>query len=164
MDGAQVLEVVLLGEDEDDRVVAVAAARVYGYGGGFVYDDHVAVHVHDGDGLRCDGHLMSVHDVGQQVVVFEFVVDVHLLVVDGEGAALDAPLIFLGGVRSELPREHVQDLLADPAALGERGEGEVVRVDFPQPVLDVVRRLVVAVVGEPRALRLERLGLQLGLF
>lgn len=46
---------------------------------------------------------------------------------------LEPTYIFLGGVRAELPREHVQDLLADPAALGKRGEGEVVRVDFPQP-------------------------------
>lgn len=37
-----------------------AGLVTYGYGGGFVYDDHVAVHVHDGDGLRCDGHLVSV--------------------------------------------------------------------------------------------------------
>ena len=32
----------------------------------------------------------------------------------------------------ELAAEHLEDLLADPAALGERGEGEVVGVHFAQ--------------------------------
>ena len=32
----------------------------------------------------------------------------------------------------ELPGEHVQDLLADPATLGEGCEGEVVGVHLPQ--------------------------------
>lgn len=37
----------------------------YGYGGGFVNDDHVAIHVHDGDGFRRDGHLVSGTQCGQ---------------------------------------------------------------------------------------------------
>lgn len=37
---------------------------------------------------------------------------------------------------SELPGEDVQDLFADPAALGERRESEVVRVDLAQTCND----------------------------
>lgn len=64
--------------------------------------------------------------------MFESVVGRHFLVVDGERARLDAAFIFLRGVSSELPGEHVQDLLADPSALRERGEREVVRVHFSE--------------------------------
>lgn len=38
---------------------------------------------------------------------------------------------------SELPGEDVQDLLADPAALGERRESEIVRVDLAQTCNDI---------------------------
>ena len=44
----------------------------------------------------------------------------------------DSTHIFLDRVSPELAAEHLEDLLADPAALGERGEGEVVRVHLAQ--------------------------------
>ena len=56
-------------------------------------------------------------DVGEEVVVLEPVVDADLLVVDGQRAGVDAPLVFLGGVRPELPGKDIQDLLSDPTAL-----------------------------------------------
>ncbi len=36
---------------------------------------------------------LPVHDVGEEVVVLQLVVHVHLLIVDGEGSAFDAPLL-----------------------------------------------------------------------
>ena len=60
------------------------------------------------------------------------IVDVDLLVVDRERAGAYAALVLLGRVGAELAREHLQDLLADPAALRERREGEVVRVHLAQ--------------------------------
>ena len=54
----------------------------------------------------------------------------------------------------------------DCVYLGERGEGEVVGVDLPEPVLRlaVVGGLVVALIREPGPLRLQRLSLQLRLW
>ena len=46
-------------------------------------------------------------DVGEEVVVLEPVVDADLLVVDGQRAGVDAPLVFLGGVRPELPGKDI---------------------------------------------------------
>ena len=96
-------------------------------------------------------------DVGEQVVVPQPVVHVHLLVVDRQRSIEDTSLlkqrkfpwslvvfqreyaslirathIFLDRVSPELAAEHLEDLLADPAALGERGEGEVVGVHLAQ--------------------------------
>ena len=90
-------------------------------------------------------------DVGEQVVVPQPVVHVHLLVVDRQRSVEDTSLlkrakspmvclsgiirtthIFLDRVSPELAAEHLEDLLADPAALGERGEGEVVGVHLAQ--------------------------------
>ena len=56
-------------------------------------------------------------DVGEEVVVLEPVVDSDLLVVNGQRARVDAPLVFLRRVRTELPRKDIQDLLAHPTAL-----------------------------------------------
>lgn len=76
---------------------------------------------------------LPVNDVGQEIVVPQPVVHVHLLIVDGQGAGADATLVLLGRVSAKLPREHLEDLLPHPPALRERGEGEVIRVHFPQP-------------------------------
>lgn len=46
--------------------------------------------------------------------------------------------IFFGRMCSELSGEDVQDLLADPAALGERREREVVRVDLAETCNDII--------------------------
>lgn len=73
------------------------------------------------------------HDVGQQIVVPQPVVHVHLLIVDGQSAGTDATLVLLRRVRTKLSREHLEDLLPHPSPLRERGEGEVIRVHFPQP-------------------------------
>lgn len=88
------------------------------------------------------------HDVGQKVVVAQAIVQVDLVVVDGQSAVQNTPFVFLDGMSAKLPAEHLEDLLADPTALCERGEGEVIRINLPQAVLHVVGRLVVAVVGE----------------
>lgn len=75
---------------------------------------------------------LPVNDVGEKVVVPQPVVDVDLLVVDRERARAYAPLVLLGRVGPELPGEHLEDLLAHPAALREGREGEVVRVDLTE--------------------------------
>lgn len=41
--------------------------------------------------------------------------------------------VFLRGVSPKLPCENVDDFLPDPSSLGERGEGEIIRVYLPQP-------------------------------
>lgn len=71
--------------------------------------------------------------VGQEIVVAQPVVDVHLLVVDGQSTGTDATLVLLRRMRPKLSREHLENLLAHPSPLRERGEGEVIRVHFPQP-------------------------------
>lgn len=40
--------------------------------------------------------------------------------------------IFFGRMRSELSCKYIEDLLPNPSAFGERCEGEIVGVDFPQ--------------------------------
>ena len=52
MNGAEVLEAGLLGEDEDDGVVAVAAAGVHGDGGRLVHHHQVLRHRDQADGGR----------------------------------------------------------------------------------------------------------------
>lgn len=71
-------------------------------------------------------------DVCQEVVVFESVVGIHPFVVDSEGAGPDAPLVLSCGMSPELPREHIENLLADPSPFREGRECEVVRVNFPE--------------------------------
>lgn len=70
--------------------------------------------------------------VGEEVVVLELVIRRDLIVVDSEGAGPYATLVLLGRMCSEFPGKHVQYPLSHPSALGERGEGEVVGVHFPQ--------------------------------
>lgn len=72
------------------------------------------------------------YDVGEQIVVFQPVTRVDAFIVDRQGAGPDTPLILSRGMCPELPRKHVQDLLADPPALCERCEREVVGVHFPE--------------------------------
>lgn len=40
--------------------------------------------------------------------------------------------VFLGGMRSEFSGKHVQYVLIYPSAFGERGEREIIRIDFSQ--------------------------------
>lgn len=82
--------------------------------------------------MRVDGFSLPVHDVGQEVVVPQPVVHLDLLVVHGQGAGAYAALVLLGRVGAKLAGENLEDLLADPATLRERGEGEVVRVNLSQ--------------------------------
>ena len=51
VNGAEVLEAGLLGENEDDGVVAVAAAGVHGDGGRLVHHHQVIRHTDDPDPL-----------------------------------------------------------------------------------------------------------------
>ena len=90
-----------------------------------------------------------VHNVGQQVVVPQPVLRVDLFVVHRQGAVQDTPFlqgplhtchscggllrkidtyVFLDRMGSELAGKHIENLLPDPAALCEGGEGEVVGV------------------------------------
>ena len=48
--------------------------------------------------------------------------------------------VFLDGMGAELAGEDVEDLLADPAALGERREREVVRVHLAQTCFGFARK------------------------
>lgn len=64
--------------------------------------------------------------------MFEFVVGGHFLVVNGERASLNATFIFLSGMGTKFSSEHVQDSLTDPSAFSERGECEIVRIDFSE--------------------------------
>ena len=52
VNGAEVLEAGLLGEDEDDGVVAVAAAGVHGDGGRLVHHHQVLRHRDQADAGR----------------------------------------------------------------------------------------------------------------
>ena len=52
VNGAEVLEAGLLGEDEDDGVVAVSAAGVHGDGGRLVHHHQVLRHRDQADGGR----------------------------------------------------------------------------------------------------------------
>ena len=61
MNGAEVLEAGLLGEDEDDGVVAVAAAGVHRDGGWLVHDHQVLRHRDQADAGR--GHRNLVPEV-----------------------------------------------------------------------------------------------------
>lgn len=71
---------------------------------------------------------IPVDDVSQEIVVPQSVVDVHLLIVDREGAGANAPLVFLGWMGAEFPREDLQDLLADPSTFRECREGKVIGI------------------------------------
>lgn len=74
--------------------------------------------------------------------------------------------VFLGGMSPKLPGEHVEDLLADPTAFGERGEGEVIRIDLPQAELGlvVIRGLVIPLIRKSGSFGLQSLRFQFGLF
>lgn len=80
----------------------------------------------------CEEVLVPMNDVCQEVVVFEPVVGIYPFVVDCEGASSDAPLVLSCGVGPELPRKHIENLLADPPPFCEGRECEVVRVNFPE--------------------------------
>jgi len=60
--------------------------------------------------------------------MFQPVVNGYLLEVDCQSARLNASLVFLGRMCSELPREYIQNLFADPAAFREGCECKVVWV------------------------------------
>lgn len=64
--------------------------------------------------------------------MFEFVVGGHFLVVNCERASLYTTFIFLGGMGTKFPREHVQDPLPYPPTLRERCEREVVWIHLSQ--------------------------------
>ncbi len=49
--------------------------------------------------------------------------------------------IFLDWVSPEFSGEHVENLFAHPSSFGERREGEVVRVHFPQTCIDKNREM-----------------------
>lgn len=76
--------------------------------------------------------VLPVHDVGKEVIMFESVVRVDSIVVDGESASPDAPFVLGCRVSSELSGEDVQDLLSNPPSFGKRSEREVVRVYFSE--------------------------------
>lgn len=71
---------------------------------------------------------IPVDDVSQEIVVPQPVIDVHLLIVDRQGAGANAPLVFLGWMGTEFPREDFQDLLADPSTFRECREGKVIGI------------------------------------
>ena len=57
--------------------------------------------------------------------------------------------VFFGGMGSELSGEDIQDPLPDPPALGEGGEGEVVRVNFAEIWKGGVGQHVMIKIGQP---------------
>ena len=96
-------------------------------------------------------YILPVNYVGQQVVVPQLVVRLHLLVVDGEGSSIDTAsllmfknypseqlrtnlsiYIFMLRMSPELSRENFKDGLSHPPPLGEGGKSEVVRMHFSQ--------------------------------
>ena len=94
--------------------------------------------------------LTPVHNVGKEIVVPKPVLCVHLFIVHRQGSVQDTPLlqresrpasmlrtklytyILLDWMSPELAGKDIENLFPDPTALCERGEGEVVRVNFPQ--------------------------------
>lgn len=76
--------------------------------------------------------ILPMHDVGKQVIMFESVVWIDSLIIDGEGTSSNTPLVLSRGVSPELPGEHVEDPLAYPSSFGESCEREVVRIYFPE--------------------------------
>lgn len=72
------------------------------------------------------------NNVGKQIIMLKPVIGVYPVVVDGERPSPDAALVLRCWVSPELPREHIQDLLAHPPAFGERRKCEVVGVHFPE--------------------------------
>lgn len=62
--------------------------------------------------------------------MFQFVIYWHFFVIDGERPGFDAALVLLRGMGAEFASEDVENLLANPAALRERREGEVIRIHF----------------------------------
>lgn len=60
------------------------------------------------------------------------VVDGNLLIVYLQRAGFDAPLVFLGGMRTKLPCKHVQYFITDPATLGECCKCKKVRINLTQ--------------------------------
>jgi len=71
---------------------------------------------------------VPVDDVGQEIVVPQSVIDVHLLIVDRQSTGANTSLVFLRWMSAEFPREDLQDLLADPSTFRECREGKVIRV------------------------------------
>ena len=104
---------------------------------------------------------------------------------------LEVTYVFLDRMGSELAGKHIENLLPDPAALCEGGEGEVVGVDLAQTwhssvtkvsyiqlyriqfylnmpmivltVFNIIRSLAIAIICEPRSFRLQCLRLELRL-
>lgn len=77
--------------------------------------------------FRRNVHI-PVYDVSQEIVVPQSVIDVHLLIVDRQGAGANTPLVFLGWMGTEFPRKDFQDLLADPSTFRECREGKVIGI------------------------------------
>lgn len=71
---------------------------------------------------------IPVNNISQEIVVPQSVIDVHLLVVDRQGASANTSLVFLGWMSTEFPREDFQNLLADPSTFCECREGEVIGI------------------------------------
>lgn len=69
MQWVQLFQLVLLAQDEDDRVVSEAATGVHRNGGRLVYNNHIVVLSQQVDRLCCDWWLMSVHCVPQEIIV-----------------------------------------------------------------------------------------------
>lgn len=64
--------------------------------------------------------------------MFQSVIGIYPFIVDSEGTSSDAPLVFSSWMRSELSREYIEDLLADPPTFSEGGECEIVGVHFSE--------------------------------
>lgn len=69
MQWVQLLKLVLLAQDEDDRVVSEAATGVDRNGRRLVYNHHVFILNQQADRLCRDWWLMPVHCVPQEVIV-----------------------------------------------------------------------------------------------
>lgn len=76
------------------------------------------------------------HNIGQQIVVLQPIVNGHLLEIDGQCPGLDAAFIFLSWMCPELLGEYVEYLFANPASLCEGCEREVIWIDFSQTYAD----------------------------
>ena len=88
-----------------------------------------------------------VDDVREEVVMPQSILDINLLVVNGQSPIKNASLlkdtlvlspiriltyIFLHWVSTKFPGKHIKNLLPNPSSLGKGSECEVVRVNLPQ--------------------------------
>lgn len=71
---------------------------------------------------------LPVHDVGQQIIMFDFIVLGNLLVIHRQLASLQAACVFFWRSSTEFTNEDIENLLVNPAPFGECCEGEKIGI------------------------------------